>query len=281
MRIDFHVHTFTEKMSKNRDVYFNGEPEFKLLYNTPKSTMVGVENIIRMMDDQHVDMSVICGFPWRNPDFARENNDHVIRAVQKYPDRLKGLCCVDAMDKNAAGEVERCIQAGLSGAGELAFYSSGIDAFCLDCLDPVMAVCKAHDLPILIHTNEPVGHSYPGKTPNTLAQIYAMIKRFRDNTIVLAHWGGGLFMYNMLKKEVNDVLRNVYFDTAASPFLYDASVYRYAKELIGIEKILFGTDYPLLKPERYIKEMDAAGLSEREKTMICGENAARLLGIGK
>ena len=125
----------------------------------------------------------------------------------------------------------------------------------------------------------PSGTAYPGKTPNTLAQIYRLVERFRDNTLVLAHWGGGLFFYHLLKREVKDRLRNVYFDTAASPYLYDPAVYAIAVQTVGADKILFGSDYPLLPPERYFKEMEAAGVSSRDRDMICGRNAAGLLGI--
>ena len=45
-----------------------------------------------------------------------------------------------------------------------------------------------------------VGHLYPGKAPNTMTLIYETMARFPDNTIVLAHWGGGIFFYNLLKK---------------------------------------------------------------------------------
>lgn len=134
-------------------------------------------------------------------------------------------------------------------------------------------------MPVLIHTNEPLGHLYPGKTPNTLGQIYRLIRKFPDNKIILAHWGGGIFFFNLLKKEVKETLSNVYFDTAASPFLYDPEIYRVAKNIAGLDKILFGTDFPLLKPERYFKEFEKAGLSAEEKERICGVNAAELLGI--
>jgi hypothetical protein len=122
-----------------------------------------------------------------------------------------------------------------------------------------------------------VGHNYPGKTPNTLAQIYRMVERFPANAIVLAHWGGGLLFFNLLKKEVKDRLKNVYFDTAASPFLYDPGIYRLAVQIVGADKILFGSDYPLLAPGRYFAEMEAARLSELERARICGANADRLL----
>ena len=279
MIIDCHTHTFPKIIRENRDKYFPNEPAFKLLYETPKSKLVGAEEIITAMDDQGVDKSIIFGFPWQDADTCRRNNDYIIDAVTKYPDRLIGFSCLDPFIPTAAKEVERCLEAGLKGVGELAFYRSGIDGICLECLDPIMALCKESDVPVMIHTNEPVGHAYPGKTPNTLAQIYQMVKRFSNNTFILAHWGGGIFFYNLLKKEVRESLANVYFDTAASPFLYHTDIYKVAKNLVGIEKILLGTDFPLLKPERYFKELDAAGLNEDEKQQICGGNAQALLKL--
>ena len=179
----------------------------------------------------------------------------------------------------AGNETERCIEAGLRGAGELAFYQSGIDEESLQRLKPVMEICKEKGLPVLIHTNEPIGHKYPGKTPNTLIQIYNLINQFPDNKIVLAHWGGGIFFYNLLIKEVKENLKNVYFDTAASPFLYDSDIYRYAKALAGADKILFGSDFPLLKPERYFKEIKGSGLENEDIEKILGINAETLLKL--
>ena len=168
---------------------------------------------------------------------------------------------------------------GLSGIGEIAFYQSGIDDTALDRLTPLMEICHDRDLPFLIHTNEPVGHIYPGKTPNTLKQIYNLVNRFSKNKIVLAHWGGGIFFFNLLKKDVKESLKNVYFDTAASPFLYAPQIYRYAKEIAGLDKILFGSDFPLLKPIRYFKELEKTGLQKGQIESICGKNAAKLLNL--
>ena len=133
------------------------------------------------------------------------------------------------------------------------------------------------NVPILLHANEPVGHDYPGKTGMNLRDLYSFLKKYPENKIILAHWGGGLFFYGMMKKEVKEVLANVWFDTAASPFLYDPLIYRVAGEIVGFDKILFGSDYPLVRPKRYFKEMESVGLSEESVRKICGENAARLL----
>ncbi|MBW2168847.1 MAG: amidohydrolase family protein, partial [Deltaproteobacteria bacterium] len=95
----------------------------------------------------------------------------------------------------------------------------------------------------------------------------------------LAHWGGGIFLYALMKKEVKEVLQNVWLDTAASPFLYTPEIYRIAGDIIGFEKIIFGTDYPLIKPQRYFNEMESAGLSSAAIEQITGLNAANLLGL--
>jgi uncharacterized protein len=277
--IDFHTHIVAPAVRKNRQNYFYNEPGFKLLYESEKSRLAGAEDIVAVMDEQGVDRAVVFGFPWKHMDHIRENNDYVVEALRKFPDRLIGFCCVDPSQNTAVDEVRRCLEAGCTGVGELAFYEKGLDKAAVDALDPIMSVCREKNCLALIHTNEPVGHVYPGKASMTLSQIYTMIQRFSENRIVLAHWGGGIFFYHLMKKQVKESFRNVWFDTAASPFLYDAGIYKTAVDIIGPDKILFGTDYPLLPPSRYFKEIKAAGLSDDQIERICGGNAKKLLDL--
>lgn len=279
MIIDVHTHIFPSQIRENRQRYFPGESAFKLLYDSPKSTLVSAHDTIAAMDEEGVDRSVVFGFPWRDMGVVMETNDYVLESIHRFPERLTGFCCLDPAVADAVKEVERCLDGGLSGVGELAFYESGIDEQALARLTPIMELCQDRNVPVMVHTNEPVGHQYPGKTPNTLAQIYTMVTRFPNNAIILAHWGGGVFFYQLLRKEVKEALSNAYFDTAASPFLYNPAIYNMAIQIMGAEKILFGTDFPLLKPSRYFKEFKAAGLSESDQKKICGENAQHLLGI--
>jgi uncharacterized protein len=279
MIIDFHTHLFPESICAERQGYCESEPAFELLYRSPASRLVNTAELLRAMEAEGVARSVVFGFPWRQPDLYRMHNDFIIEAVQRHPDRLIGFGCFDPFRADAAREAERCLDAGLSGIGELAFYRSGIEGRELERLEPVMAICRERGRPVLIHANEPIGHLYPGKSPLRLDQLYGLVRRFPATTLVLAHWGGGLFFFNLLKKEVKEALRNVYFDTAASPYLYDPRVYPVAVQAVGAEKLLFGSDYPLLPPRRYFREMAESGLSERERALICGENAARLLGL--
>ena len=280
MIIDIHTHLFPGVIRENRDNYFLDEPAFALLYRSPNARMIGAEDMIRSMDEHGVDVSVVFGFPWFNPETCRRHNDYILESTARYPDRLKGFCCVNPMAPDPEKEVARGLEAGLCGVGELALYQEGgISEQTIERLAPIMSQCRERKLPVLIHTNEPVGHQYPGKTDNTLAQIYALVKAYPENILILGHWGGGLFFYNLLKKEVGQALANVYFDMAASPFLYDPRIYAVAAELAGKDKILFGTDYPLIPPDRYFREMASAGLDSRIREKILGANAAAILPV--
>ncbi|HDZ91260.1 MAG: amidohydrolase family protein [Deltaproteobacteria bacterium] len=279
MIIDFHTHIFPSAFRDERLGLASREPAFQTLYSPPGAKLAGVEELIREMDKTGVERSVIFGFPWENPEHYRRHNDYIVESVQIYPDRLTGFCCFSPRSPGGAREAERCLSQGLSGVGELAVYGSGLTSEVVRALEDVMTVCSRVNVPFLLHTNEPVGHEYLGKTPNTLRQIYDFVRTYPHNRIVLAHWGGGLLFYGLMKREVKEVFRNVWFDTAASPFLYTPDIYRVAGEIVGFDRILFGTDYPILGPGRYFHEMNSAGISPRDRDKITGLNAAALLGL--
>lgn len=279
MIIDFHTHIFPDNIRSRREAYFPSEPEFALLYRSPKSKLVGAAEIVAAMDEAGVDKSVVFGFPWQTPDTCRRHNDYVLEAAARYPDRLVGFGCLNPLSPGAAAEALRCIDSGMAGIGELAFYHSELDERALDSLAPIMQLCRQRDLPVMIHVNEPLGREYPGKSANSLGQIYALVKRFGRNKLVLAHWGGGIFLYLLLKKEVKEALANVYYDTAASPFVYDLDIFPLAVRLAGVEKILFGSDFPLISPSRYFSELDRTALTPEQCGRILGQNAKQLLGL--
>ena len=279
MIIDFHTHVFPSFFRDERLSISSDEPAFGSLYRSPQAKIVGVNELLRSMDEGEINKSVIFGFPWEKTEHYQRHNDYVLDAVHRHPDRFIGFCCFSPLSPGGPREAERCLKSGLSGVGELGVYNPGLSFEITDALKDVMALCSQLAVPLLLHTNEPVGHQYAGKTPMTLSQIYGFLKSYPSNRIVLAHWGGGIFFYALMKKEVKEVFKNVWFDTAASPFLYTPDIYRIAGEVIGFEKILFGSDYPLLKPERYFKEMESAGLSPLSIEQTAGLNAAQLLRL--
>jgi uncharacterized protein len=281
MIIDFHTHIFPSYIINNRHLFFDREPGFESIYRKPGSRLAGRNDLLESMDNEGVAKSVVFGFPWKSAGHYQKHNDYVIESVHKHPDRLIGFCAFDPMSADAPKEVERCLNAGLAGVGEIAVYTSDFSNDVIHGLKDIMAICAERDAPILLHANEPVGHIYPGKQPMSLSGLYELLKRYPSNRIVLAHWGGGIFFYGLMKKEVREVLSNVWLDSAASPYLYLPEIYRISGEIIGFDRILFGSDYPLIKPGRYIKEMDSAGLPLGAIEEITGGNAIKFLRITK
>ena len=145
-------------------------------------------------------------------------------------------------------------------------------------MGPVAEFAVAHGLPVLTHSSEPVGHQYPGKGEVTPDKLYRFVTRFPALRAVLAHWGGGLPFYALMP-EVKAALANVYFDTAASPFLYRPQVFSHVSEILGADKILFGTDFPLIPQSRLIRDVRALKLPAGAEALILGENARKLLGL--
>ena len=147
-----------------------------------------------------------------------------------------------------------------------------------DLMTPFVNLLGKNKMALLLHVSEPVGHQYPGKGNVTPDAIYPFIKRFPNLNLVCAHWGGGLPFYALMP-EVKNALENVYFDTAASPFLYNPQVYAYVSGLVGADRILMGSDYPLMPPNRLINEIRSLDLPEEDRGLILSGNANRLLRL--
>ncbi len=79
--------------------------------------------------------------------------------------------------------------------------------------------------------------------------------------------------------EISRAFANVMYDTAASPFLYRDAVYAAAAGILGSSKILFGSDYPLISPERYVRSISEQIQDEEAREEILFKNAVRLLPV--
>ena len=167
-----------------------------------------------------------------------------------HPGRLVGFGGVNpAWPDGGADEAERCAAAGLRGVGELHPDTQRFDLGDPSTMAPLAEAARALGLVLTTHCSEPVGHSYPGKGRTRPEALWRFIQAYPDIVLVCAHWGGGLPFYALMP-EVAAALVNVYFDTAASPFLYDERIFDLAARLVGHEKILMASDHPLIRPSR-------------------------------
>ena len=277
--IDFHTHVFPPQMRENRELYVRRDMTFAALYTDPKARMATADNLISVMDKDGIDVAVAMGIGWSDYDTAREANDYIIEATRRWQGKIIGFAGINpAWGSRAVREAERCSDAGLRGIGELHPDTQGFDLADRDTMAGIMAVAQERRLIVTTHSSEPVGHLYTGKGSVTPQVLMPFIGNFPEATIVCAHWGGGLPFYALMP-EVAAALHNIYFDSAASPFLYTSQVYGAVSSLVGADKILFGSDYALLRPRRLLNEITASGLTAEQQTAVRGGNAARLLGL--
>jgi len=279
MIIDFHTHVFSPQIKKNRNNYIDSDPCFALLYSNKDAKLATADELIDSMDKTEIDISVIANIGWTTHELCVETNDYILESIARYPNRLIGFCAVQPQSHEAAvAEIERCAKGGVRGIGEMRPDIQLFDIGDEEVITPFIEAVMKHKLVLLTHASEPVGHQYPGKGSITPDVLYPFITSLPDLTIVCAHWGGGLPFYALMP-EVKRAMSNVFFDTAASPFLYDPQVYNQVVQLVGADKILFGSDYPLLAQSRLLKEIKALDLPEEAKDLILSGNARKLLGI--
>lgn len=256
------------------------DPCFAELYTSPRAKLVTAEELIDSMDEQGVDVSVALNIGWVSHELCVRSNDYILEAISRYPGRLIGFCTVQPRaGEKALAELERCIKAGIKGIGELRPDTQGADLANTELWRPLAEMAEKHHLLLLLHSSEPVGHQYPGKGSITPDKLYRFICEFPQLQVIGAHWGGGLPFYALMP-EVASALLNTYFDTAASPLLYRSQIFKHVIELAGAEKILFGSDYPLIPSGRLIKEISSLDLAPEVQSMILGGNAQQLLKIG-
>lgn len=281
MIIDSHVHLLPRRVQCDRTPFCQSDSAFGSIYSSSKAKLVSETDIIQYMDRSGIDKAVVFGFPWEDPDLIRENNDEVWAFHQKHPERIVPFAVLTSGQREPSlREAARTLEGGFAGFGELAMYHHGWRLADFEALSPSLQLAQMKKVPVLIHVNEPVGHHYPGKIPVDFSGLLRIIKAHPEVDFILAHFGGGVFVYALMP-EVARILSRTYLDTAASPYLYDPKVFRVVADIMGPDKILFGSDYPLLPLSRYVQQLDHAGIDEGTRNGILGQNAAGLLSKGE
>lgn len=290
MRIDAHIHFQPPEAVARILADAEAEPYWAMLL-APRGAHPPIaaeaERTLADMDRAAIDYAVIQGEYYQRHESCVAGNTRALALARRHPDRFLVFAAVQPTARDALDEVRRCAAAGARGVGEINPYAQG---FMLDA-PPFLRLaelCIELDLPLLLHTNEPVGRYYPGKTPTPLAAYYELALRYPELKLILAHWGGGLLFYELIPS-ARQALRNVWYDTAAAPLLYPTdAIFSAALQCIDHRKILFGSDHPLpLYPRRsrqpgiaaFVEEITNLNLLPNIRDAILGENAARLFGL--
>lgn len=240
-----------------------------------------VDELLQEMDRAGVDRAVLLGWYWTNGATCQLQNRFHATCVRRHPDRLSAFATLQPLagkDETLA-ELRRAHDDGLVGLGELSPHSQG---YPMDhgVFREALLFAAEFRLPVNLHVTDPNSREYPGRVETPLEDFVSLAQAFPQVNFILAHWGGLL----PLRDPAIANASNIFYDTAASPLVYDDSVWTRVLAAVPPEQVLFGSDFPLNlypklghEPEmkRFIAEA-AAGGAPRE---VMGGNAVRLLRL--
>ncbi|HOH36877.1 MAG TPA: amidohydrolase family protein [Spirochaetota bacterium] len=260
---DVHIHCFQDRAINYREEYFSDD-YFRMLYQSSKARIAGSDNIKDYLINSKTEKAIILSFPWMKEEFLIEQNEYFASVRKDFPDGVHFFGNISFKSPDIERDIASLIESGFSGIGEIAFYDGNVK---YDYLDEILYFAGIKNLPVNIHLNEAVGHNYPGKYLTDFQKLSDILSRNKKTKVILSHLGGG-FLFYFLMPEIRNSLINVYFDISASPFLYSDDVYRTAL-LCAPGRILFGTDYPLIGKERYMKAISSDCVRDIELSTNC------------
>ena len=277
-----HTHIVPPDVVRARRRFSQADLWFGRLYRNERRVLASADDLRRSMRLAGLAASVTFGFAWRDAGLCRENNDYVLEAAavgNQGEARILPFCVVPPGDLDfAAAEMERCQGLGAVGVGELFPQGQGWNLNDRSAVRAFVDAVRSLGLILTVHASEPVGHAYPGKDSTTPSAIWSLIEAAEgDVPIILAHWGGGLAFYELMP-EIHQQAQNVYYDSSASHLLYRPEIYRVMTQLAP-GRVLFGSDYPLIRQRRALRLARESGLPAAELSALLGRNANRL-GLG-
>jgi predicted TIM-barrel fold metal-dependent hydrolase len=294
--IDAHVHLYPPELNRSPAAWAEarGEGHWSMLCTRvrksgrPVQGFPSVDELLRGMDAAGIERVVLQGWYWEKHDTCVLQNRFYAACIHAHSDRLAAFASFHpaAGSDLVTSEIRRAANEGFRGLGELSPHSQKVPVD-----DPVwmeaMALAGELELPVNLHVTEPRSKDYPGKVETPLGDFVRWARGFPATKFILAHWGAQLPLDPRLGATATDCA-NLYFDTAASPLLYDRKVYREMIDAVGVGRVLYGSDHPLdLYPNHgsmpqagaMLDDVRGADLSIPELTAVLGQNVADLLRL--
>ena len=262
---DAHAHVYPDKIA-DRAVRAIGD-----FYDIPIQKNGTVEGLIEAWTKDGVRLASKCLI------HATATTPHQVQSINNFiSSNVKNYDCfvgfgtlhTGLSEEDLDAEVERMIAIGLKGVKMhpdfQEFYADGEDA-------QKMYRATEGRLPILFHAGD---KRYGYSSPERIARVARIYKK---QIVIAAHFGG----YTEWESVVDAYkgLDNVYFDTCSTLAFISPIDARRIIDALGVEKFIFGTDYPMWAPLEELERFMRIPLSEKERELILGKNAENLLNI--
>ena len=287
--IDCHTHCYPPEVAANPRTWAEARDEnhwAELVAPKDRPSIQDwstAESMLAEMDRNGVEKAMLLGWYWEHESTCRWHCEAIAEWVRGTPDRFIGFASIFP-NENVIEQLEAAKALGLSGVGEL---HSGVQNFIGE--SPAWTAmadwCVVNNWTINLHATKAHGNDHPASVQTPLEDFINKAAAHPALKMILAHWGGGLALMEA-DTSLRKVLRNVYYDTAASPLLYPASIFREVINTIGADKILYGSDFPLRVYPRKHKSAQMedflntvcndSELTDRELEALLSRNYAQL-----
>lgn len=279
MIIDFHTHTYPEKIAARTVELLAGRSG-----TVPHSdgTLEGLEE---NMQQRHVDMSVVLPVATSPKQYKRINEVAQVENEMFKDTHVWSFGGIHPENDNYKEILRDISDKGLKG---IKLHPDYQGTFFNDIrYKRIISYATELGLIVVTHAGQDIG--LPDIVHCTPAMAEEVLDDVKPDKLVLAHMGGWQMWQDVLDRLCG---RNVYLDTAFSYGqiqykdgvdhrwkLMDSDMFRAIINRHGADKILFGTDSPWSDQSESIADIDGLGLAEDEKRKIMGENAAVLLNL--
>ncbi len=263
--IDVHTHAFPD------DIAPKVTEALRARYGVNSVYPSTINSLLDVMEKTRVDVSVVQIYA-NSPEKVRRLNDWGAEVAKRERSKIYCFGTVHPNMSNPSEELERIVKMGLKGVKfqptAQRFYPNDPRLFTIY---EKMVELK---LPALFHSgNERKPLDLVYAPPRSFVEV---LSSFPDFTVILAHLGG----YRMWE-QVDAVLdfKNVYFDTSACNSELDEPKLKRMIELLGIDRIMYGSDFPWFDCRQELDAMKMVSISEEQKKKILWGNASRILGF--
>jgi uncharacterized protein len=215
--------------------------------------------------------------PRADLELTRALNDAVLELGSRHGNFFFPVCSVHPSD--GVGAIEELERVAAAGSRWLKLHPNTQD---FDVADPVVAVvvrkAASLGLPVLFDAYSPWDPAQPGKFVKLAMEV-------PEAKLILAHAHGpgfpALLVYEVLAR-YPFWRRQVWIDISSTASLLVGGPYAeqfvWVLRKVGIDRILFGSDYPLDDPRTALKAVTELGLGKDELRAVLHDNAASLLG---
>lgn len=229
-----------------------------------------VRNILKTADRYGVDryyVSALGGGYYPDEQNVEACNAIVAEVMKNYPGLIKGYVYVNPRNANALDVVKKGVEEqGMSGL-KLWVATHADDPLFF----PIVEKMIEYNKPILIHTFiKAVGQLEHESTSYHVAKL---AERYPEAKLIMAHLGGEPYhgIRNVAK------YKNVWIDHSGT--LVGSYDLQHTIDLVGVDRILFGTDMPIAFASSYGQVLEAK-LTDEEREKIFWKNTAELFGEG-